>query len=627
VKKRVLTAVAVLALAASAAPAPAAAKQRFKKCEGNPYLRCITLRVPLDYSGQTGGRLSLRVERHRIRSGRSGTMVALAGGPGQAATTSFGESFSRAMEPVLRNRDLILFDQRGTGHSGLLRCPRFERVLARLQLEREAAEAEACAQRIGRRRAFYTTRESVEDLEAVRRAVGVRRISIYGVSYGSKVALAYAMKYPNRVERLMLDSVQETGGPDPLYRDTFAAIPRALGSVCAGAACPFTADPGADVAELVRRLSEGDLSGTVFDAAGRARTKTFSRLDLFFMMLAGDFDSLLRAATPAAVSAALRGDAAPLLRLSKPELPTLSHRVRAFSEAVFATTVCEEAPLPWERTAPVEERPAQLAATVDGLPESAFYPFNRATVLETEFIRICSRWPHAPEAPVLSGSAPDVPALLLNGEDDLRTPMEEARRVEASLPRGSLVEAGATGHSVLSDPAPCIPRAIRRFFAGRPVPDSCARKRQDKAAQLAPLSLDEVEPPAGLAADKVGRTAGAVAGTIRDVEEFSNITDRGGGLRGGRFRFLRNLVLTKVVYVPGVEVSGTLDYNFDGELFGRVTVTGPDAAAGSLRIRPGGRLVGTLDGQRVDTRVDLGGGLNARAGRVPVPRSRLAAAR
>jgi pimeloyl-ACP methyl ester carboxylesterase len=626
-KRRALIAVAALALAASAAPAPAAAA-RFKKCPENPYLRCISVRVPLDHSGEARGRLSLRVERLRGlgRSRRHGALVALAGGPGQSATASFGETFFRAIDPVLRNRDLILFDQRGTGRSGVLRCPRLERALARIQLEREAAEAEACANRIGPRRAFYTTRQSVEDLEAVRRAIGVPRISIYGVSYGSKVALAYAMKYPSRVERLVLDSVQETGGPDPLYRDTFAGIPRTLGSLCANGACPFTADPGADVAELVRRLSEGDLSGTVYDAAGRPKTKTFSRLDLFFMLLAGDFDSQFRAATPAAVASALRGDAAPLLRLAKPELPTLSHEVRPFSEAVFATTICEEAPLPWERTAPVDQRFGQLAATVDGIPESAFYPFNRATVLETEFIRICSRWPSAPEAPVLEGSPPDVPALLLNGEDDLRTPMEEARRVEATLPRGALVEAGATGHSVMSDPTSCITRAVTRFFAGRTVPDSCPRERLEKAAPIAPLSLDEVTPAPGLA-DRVGRTAAAVGLALRDVDQFSNITDRGGGLRGGRFRFLQKLVLTKIVYVPGVEVSGTLDYNFDGHLVGRVTVAGPDASGGTLRLRPGGRLVGTLDGKSVDTRVNVGGGLGKSTGDVPVPRSRLGPAR
>jgi pimeloyl-ACP methyl ester carboxylesterase len=622
VKKRLaLLAVLILALAASAPPADAA---RFKKCPENPYLRCISVGVPLDHFGGARGRINLRVERLRGpgRSRRRGALVALAGGPGQSATASFGETFFQAIDPAVRGRDLILFDQRGTGRSGVLRCPRFERVLARLELEREAAEAEACANRIGGRRAYYTTRQSVEDVEAVRRAIGVARISIYGVSYGSKVALAYAMKYPSRVERLVLDSVQETGGPDPLYRDTFSAIPRTLGSLCANGACPFTSDPGADVAELVRRLSDGDLSGTVIDPSGRPRTKTFSRLDMFFTLLAGDFDPPFRAATPAAVASALRGDPAPLLRLAKPELPKLSHEVRAFSEAVFAATVCEEAPLPWDRAAPVDQRPGQLAATVDGVPESAFYPFNRATVLETEFIRICSRWPSAPDAPVLDGAPPDVPALLLNGEDDLRTPMEEARRVQATLPRASLVEAGATGHSVLADPTRCITRALARFFAGRSVPAACPKERQDKAAPLAPLSLDEVAPAPGVA-DRAGRTAAAVGLTVRDVDQFSNLTDRGGGLRGGRFRFLQELILTKVVFVPGVEVSGTLDYSSKGHLIGRVRVGGADAAGGTLRIRPGGRLVGTLDGQRVDTRVDLGGGLGKSAGRAPVPRSRL----
>src|SRR5215217_8435494 len=76
----------------------------------------------------------------------------------------------------------------GTGASGLLRCPALERD-PRL---RSTVAAEKCARRLGPRRAFYTTPDSVADMEAIRNAVGARKLTLFGISYGTELALAYA---------------------------------------------------------------------------------------------------------------------------------------------------------------------------------------------------------------------------------------------------------------------------------------------------------------------------------------------------------------------------------------------------------------------------------------------------
>ena len=65
-----------------------------------------------------------------------------------------------------------------------------------------------------------------------RQALGAERIALWGTSYGTKVALSYARRYPDRVERLVLDSVAPLDGPDPYYRDSTAAVPRVLRSLC-----------------------------------------------------------------------------------------------------------------------------------------------------------------------------------------------------------------------------------------------------------------------------------------------------------------------------------------------------------------------------------------------------------
>src|SRR6185295_19173478 len=139
----------------------------------------------------------------------------------------------------LGSRRLVAFDQRGTGGSGRLRCPGLGRAVgptgdAVAGLERAVA---ACAQRLGAARAHYTTTDSVEDIEAVRSALGVDKLVLYGTSYGTKVALDYAAAHPEHVSRLLLDSTVLPEGVDPFERATIASIPRVMRAVCADGAC------------------------------------------------------------------------------------------------------------------------------------------------------------------------------------------------------------------------------------------------------------------------------------------------------------------------------------------------------------------------------------------------------
>ena len=81
---------------------------------------------------------------------------------------------------------------------------------------------------MGPTRSFFTTADSVADIEAIRVAGGYEKLVLYGTSYGTKLAEEYAQDYPSHVEALVLDSVVPPNGPDPLNRATFAAIPRIL---------------------------------------------------------------------------------------------------------------------------------------------------------------------------------------------------------------------------------------------------------------------------------------------------------------------------------------------------------------------------------------------------------------
>ena len=130
------------------------------------------------------GRVSLLVKRVRARRRGGATrppLFVLAGGPGQSATESFGGDALGVLYPAYARRDLIVFDQRGTGRSGLLRCRRLERS----NLLRAGPAAAACARSLGARRAFYTSRDSADDIEAIRVQIGAERIALFGTSYGT----------------------------------------------------------------------------------------------------------------------------------------------------------------------------------------------------------------------------------------------------------------------------------------------------------------------------------------------------------------------------------------------------------------------------------------------------------
>ena len=158
------------------------------------------------------------------------------------------------------------------------------------------------------------------DIDALRQALGADKVALMGISYGTHVALQYARAFPEHVDRLILDSIVGPDGPDAFLLDTYRNLPRVLAEQCAHGACRnATKDPVADVAALVRRINaSGPLRGDYYDAHGKLRATRYATPDeLSFLLIAGDLNPFLQAALPAAISAARRGDTAPLMRLRR----------------------------------------------------------------------------------------------------------------------------------------------------------------------------------------------------------------------------------------------------------------------------------------------------------------------
>ena len=206
----------LLALAATLLLAPTA-----RAAGGCPQgATCGTVTVPLDHTGGTPGILRIAYSRVPATGTRTGTLVLLAGGPGQAAIP-FTDSFSELLTELRPSYDIVYVDQRGTGGSGAVQCG-----------------SRDCASALGAARPFMTTFETAADLEDLRVALGVDQLTPLGVSYGTAVADAYARLYPEHTAALILDS------PVPVERLGRRAQPRRPSPscrACSKASAPATA--------------------------------------------------------------------------------------------------------------------------------------------------------------------------------------------------------------------------------------------------------------------------------------------------------------------------------------------------------------------------------------------------
>jgi pimeloyl-ACP methyl ester carboxylesterase len=624
-------ALAVAALMASTAvlsAAPAAAALALAACAHEPTFTCTSVPVPLDRSGGVPGTISLSVER--LQSGptqSSSAVLALAGGPGQAADPLAGE-LAKGIAPALTDRDLIVYDQRGTGRSDPLSCNAldYSAGLANATPSTVGKFFEACALQLGPARGSFTTEESVQDIEAVREALGYQKLVLYGTSYGTKVALEYAERYPQYVEALVLDSVVTPEGPETFKLATFQALSPMLGELCAAGACAhITANPLGDIAQLDARLRKHPLNGYVYDGSGHRHTDTLSEAGLLGILEAGDLNPALRALLPAAVQSALHGESAPLLRLdllseglipNVPLGPGNSQSEQEASEesnnALFTATTCEEQRFPWQRTAAPATRRAEAVAALHALPSADFYPFTAETAWQNSSIVECLDWPAAAAAPPAAGALPDVPTLIFSGAQDLRTPTANARAVAAKIPDAQLLVVPYTGHSVIgSDFSDCAALAVKAFFAGAAVQPCTPTSDPFSPTPITPNELSDVKPVPGLSGNP-GRTLTAVLDTLVDLErqvigatlQAEQELPSGasfGGLHGGYARLSKSEVrLSNFTFVPGVQLSGALPAA-GGKLHTiDVRIAGSAAAHGTVVVGSDDRASGTLGGRSFD---------------------------
>ena len=596
-----------LALATAAIAAPGTAAAQTGSCGSVAGLVCTDVSVPLDRSGAVPGTISLHVESYTPPGGAPrGAIFLIAGGPGQGSAQTFDltEPTSRELFSFLfPGYTLVTYDDRGTGQSGLIDCPALQAAVTPTGEDKLAA---ACAASLGPDASLYGTADHIEDLDAVRAALGFDQVALFGVSYGTKLALSYASAHPDNVNLLVLDSVLPPSLPDPFSANVLRAMPAALATWCSGVCGAATPNYAADVTAVANRLAAKPVVGPVLEPNGKSASDRLDGVGVLSMVIDSDLNPALAAELPAAMHAARAGNVKPLLRLHVLDEKASATTAVDLSAGLFAATVCRDGPFPWPSDAAPAVRAGLLSQALAALPRGSFGPFGTYAA-ELGNADLCVDWP-APSGGASLGDSPypNVPMIALSGGFDLRTPTANAQSIVAQFPQGHLLVVPGIGHSVLTaDTSFCADNAVRNWILdpSRQPPTSCPRP----SFIIPPLAAY----PAATTPRRLGPAATftLASKTLREAEASWLLLDGAppmhevAGLYSGRIVPVgtKGFKLVSYSIAPGVTLSGSatitgdvLPFQFDGAL----TVRGASAAAGVLGLVRNS-LKGTLGGKRV----------------------------
>lgn len=186
-------------------------------------LDCATIKVPLDWDRPSGKQITLSMNRIRAKDpgARIGSLIYNAGGPGDAATTevaAFGDGSFYMSDDLMKHFDIIGLDPRGIGRSSPIQCDYdkynnpatlFPKTDAEFQqlIKYNKDFALSCLKRSGDLVKYVDTVSVAKDMDAVRAALGDKKINFLGESYGTQIAAAYSELFPHNIRTLVFDGV------------------------------------------------------------------------------------------------------------------------------------------------------------------------------------------------------------------------------------------------------------------------------------------------------------------------------------------------------------------------------------------------------------------------------------
>lgn len=379
----------------------------------------------------------------------------LDGGPGGVATEDF-PAIANVFAPLSKQHHILLVDQRGTGGSNALDCPKLtarskDKPLAyldRLAADKALMQAQLrdCLAEIAARAdpQFYNTSDAMQDLEALRTALGNPQLNLVGVSYGTRVAQQYALRHPAAVRSMVLDSaVPNTLALGQEHARNLETALQAQFALCA--AQPECAQRFGDsyqqLIKLRDRLRATPVTAQVPDPnnyINSERTLTAARLAGLVRLYA--YNSATSALLPLMINEASKGNYAPLLGQEQLISDDVNNRITG---GVGLSIGCSED----------ADLLTSNAADRDTLLGNSLIEFFHAA---------CAVWPHRVRpADFHQPLTTSIPTLILAGEFDPVTPPRYAQQISQTLHNARVLLAPGQGHAVLG--VRCMPQLLEEF--------------------------------------------------------------------------------------------------------------------------------------------------------------------
>ncbi|WP_214106314.1 alpha/beta hydrolase [Acrocarpospora catenulata] len=464
-------------LRGAARPAqPAPALRRAQPVE------CASVRVPLDPAVPYGQQITLALNRIRGTASRDhnhlGPLLVNPGGPG-ASGLKLAEYVAAKLPKDLAARfDVIGFDPRGVGASkpavncvdakSYYAAPRPDNVPVTAAdegdlLVRARQYAEGCANRWGWFLPYLTTENTARDLEAIRQALGEEKLSFLGYSYGSYLGAVYASLFPDRVRRMILDSLVDPGNVwyeanlsqdyafDRRHKEFLAWVARNHATYRIGDTAKAVEFAYYAMRQRLRERPAGGLIGP-------------SELDDIYTV--GGYSNQIWPKLAAAFSGYVRrGDVTGLTEAYQQHAD--HNAVQENSYAVYLGVQCRDAAWPrdWTRWR-ADTRRVHAAAPFLAWPN-------------TVYNAPCLFWPEPGLTPPKVGATGQLPPILLvQSRRDAATPYQGAVNVRDLFPSARLLAEGGGNHGVSFAGNPCVDRQVADYLREGvlPMPRTAARE-------------------------------------------------------------------------------------------------------------------------------------------------------
>lgn len=411
------------------------------------------MKVPLDWANPTNGKtVSLTVVRIKSASqhDRIGSLVINPGGPGGSGTEAALElALSELPDEILDRFDIVGFDPRGVGLSSPIQCIPAKEKDAELNMppdpktdaEWAASIAEVtkvadeCYATYGSDLTFYSTAETVRDMEALRAKLGDDKLTYLGYSYGTLLGAEYASAYPDKVRALVLD-----GAVDPTINSVDQDKTQAAGFQLAfshfadnctkSGKCALGSDPAAFVQNLMASsdknpIPSGDASDKRVVKAGAVQLAVISAL----------YDKTQWGQLTTALTDASRGDGSGLLALDDQYNERQSDGTYSNIEDANAAIACADE----------TDRPSVAEARALQPQWRASNPLFGGSAASS--LAYCSLWKAPPDKPITVTDANAPTVLVVGTTGDPATPISGAQHLAKLLGSGDLLTWQGDGHT------------------------------------------------------------------------------------------------------------------------------------------------------------------------------------